>query len=53
MMDPRYAAFIWISYGLTAALVLWNVVAPWRTRNELKQTLSERHEDESAEDSSP
>lgn len=46
-MDPRYALFIWASYALSALVVVWNLWSPRRTRNELRQRLSERAEDES------
>ena len=44
-MDPRYAAFIWASFGLTALVVMWNVLAPRWQRNELKRRLSEHAEE--------
>lgn len=40
-MNERHAPFIWISYGLTVVLLLWNLLAPWLKRNELHRTLSE------------
>ncbi|MDP3856148.1 MAG: heme exporter protein CcmD [Stagnimonas sp.] len=45
-MDPRYATFIWGSYGLTALVIAWNLLAPWLARNQLRQRLSERAEDD-------
>lgn len=47
-MDPRYAVFIWSCYGLTAVMIAWNLLAPRRARNDLRQRLSERA-DEDAE----
>ena len=44
-MDPRYAFYIWMSFGLAAAMVLWNVLAPRIERNQLRQRLSEAAED--------
>lgn len=44
-MDARYAFFIWSSFGIAAAVVLWNVLAPRLARNELKRRLSEAAED--------
>ncbi len=40
-MNPKYAFFIWTSYALTAAVVLWNLFAPRRRRSELQRRLSE------------
>jgi heme exporter protein CcmD len=40
-MNPKYALFIWSSYGLALAVVLWNAFAPHFRRNELKKRLSE------------
>ena len=36
-MNPKYALFIWGSYGLTLAVLLWNVLAPTLRRGELKR----------------
>ena len=44
-MDPRYAMFIWLSFGIAAAVVVWNVLAPRLERNQLKRRLSEAAED--------
>ena len=44
-MDPRYAVFIWASFGLAAVTVVWNVLAPYLARNELRRRLSESAED--------
>lgn len=44
-MDPRYAFFIWMSFGIAAVAVLWNVFAPRLERNQLRQRLSEAAED--------
>ncbi len=44
-MDPRYAFFIWMSFGIAAVAVLWNVLAPRFERRQLLQRLAESHED--------
>ncbi len=44
-MDPRYAAFIWCSFGLAAVTVLWNVLAPSFKRRALLQQLREVRDD--------
>lgn len=44
-MDPRYAVFIWSSFGLAAVAVLWNVLAPIFQRRALLQQLSEVRDD--------
>jgi heme exporter protein CcmD len=43
-MNPKYAVFIWSSYGLTLAVLLWNAFAPRLRRRELKRRLSEAAE---------
>lgn len=45
-MDPRYAWFIWGSYGLTALVIAWNLLVPRLARNQMRQRLSERAEDD-------
>jgi heme exporter protein CcmD len=40
-VSGKYALFIWGSYALTAAVLLWNAFAPKLRRNELKRRLSE------------
>jgi len=40
-MNPKYALFIWSSYGLALLVVLWNAFVPQFRRNELKKRLSE------------
>lgn len=45
-MDPRYAFFIWACFGIAAAAVLWNVLAPMVERNKLKRRLSEQRDDD-------
>jgi heme exporter protein CcmD len=42
----KYAFFIWSSYGLTLAVLAWNVCVPLLRRNELKRRLSEGGPDE-------
>ncbi len=36
-MNPRYAVFIWGSYGLTLAVLMWNVFVPALRRGDLKR----------------
>ena len=48
-MTGKYALFIWGSYGLSFAVLLWNVFAPRLRRNELKKRLSEALEDDGGE----
>jgi heme exporter protein CcmD len=43
-MNPKYAVFIWGSYALTLAVLLWNAFTPHFRRNELKRRLSETAE---------
>jgi heme exporter protein CcmD len=45
----KYAFFIWSSYGLTLAVLAWNVCVPLLRRNELKRRLSEGGPDEEDE----
>lgn len=40
-MNPKYAVFIWSSYALTLAVLLWNALAPRLRRRELQRKLSE------------
>ena len=47
-MNEKHALFIWTSYGLTAAVLLWNWLAPRLARNELRRQLSEGTADEEA-----
>lgn len=49
-MDPRYAFFIWMSFGIGAITVLWNVLSPRLQRNELKRRLSESAEETTEND---
>lgn len=49
-MDPRYAGFIWGSYGLTALVIVCNLLLPALGRKALRQRLAERAEEE-ADDS--
>lgn len=39
-MNPKYALFIWSSYALTLAVLMWNVLAPSLRRGQLKRELS-------------
>ena len=48
-MTGKYAIFIWSSYALTLAVLLWNAVAPVMRRNELERHLSEGVESEGVE----
>lgn len=49
-MDPRYAAFIWGSFGIAAVVVLWNALAPRLERNKLEARLSESAEESTDDD---
>lgn len=40
-MNEKYAAFIWSSYALGLAVLIWNLVAPKLRRRELRRRLSE------------
>lgn len=44
-MDPRYALFIWASFALVAAVLLWNLIAPALARNQIRARLSEAQDD--------
>ena len=47
-MNPKYAFFIWGSYGLTFAVLLWNILVPWLRRRELNRGLAEDGETDDA-----
>ena len=40
-MNEKYALYVWSSYGLTLAVLIWNLLAPKLRRNELKRRLAE------------
>ena len=40
-MNPKYAFFIWTSYALALAVLLWNVFAPSLRRSQLRRELVE------------
>ena len=40
-MNEKYAFFIWGSYGLTLAALLWNWLRPKVEREELRRRLAE------------
>ncbi len=40
-MNPKYALFIWGSYALTFAVLLWNALTPQLRRQDLKRRLAE------------
>ncbi len=44
-MNPRYALFVWSSYALTLAVVLWNAWVPQLRRRQLKRQLSDALDD--------
>jgi heme exporter protein CcmD len=44
-VNPKYAVFIWSSYALALAVVLWNAFSPHLRRNDLKRRLSESLEE--------
>lgn len=31
----RHGPYVWSAYGLTLAIVLWNILQPWRQRRRL------------------
>jgi heme exporter protein CcmD len=39
-MNPKYEVFIWSSYALAFAVLLWNALAPSLRRGQLKRELS-------------
>lgn len=45
-MNEKHALFIWGSYACTAAVLLWNYLAPRLARNQLRTRLSEAAQDE-------
>jgi len=45
-MNPKYALFIWTSYALTAAVVIWNLLAPRLRRNQLQRRMSDGEDSE-------
>ena len=49
-MNPKYALFIWSSYALALAVVLWNAWTPHLRRNHLKRHLSESLKQEDSGD---
>lgn len=46
-MDPRYAFFIWASFGVAALAVLWNAASPWLARKAIRQRLLDAADDNS------
>ena len=44
-MNDKYAFFIWASYAVTMAALVWNWLSPRLARNELRARLSEPHTD--------
>lgn len=49
-MNSKYALFIWSSYALALAVVLWNAFTPHLRRNDLKRRLSESAEHPEGDD---
>ncbi len=49
-MNPKHALFIWGSYGLALAVMLWNVLVPRLRRCELKRRLAEGEGDAEQEE---
>lgn len=39
----KYNFYIWASYGLTFAILLWNVVIPLLTKNKLIKDIKRRN----------
>jgi heme exporter protein CcmD len=48
-MNPKYAVFIWGSYGLTLAVLAWNLIVPRLRRSDLRRRFAAGDEAE-AED---
>lgn len=44
-MNEKYAVFIWGSYAVTVAVLVWNWLSPRLARNELRARLSEAQQD--------
>lgn len=40
-MNPKYAIYVWSSYGLTLAVLIWNVLMPRLRSAELKRHLAQ------------
>lgn len=34
-----YAGYVWSAYGLTAVVLIWNLVSPWFRRREVMKIL--------------
>jgi len=49
-MDPRYALFIWSSFGVAALAVVWNLLAPKLARNQIRRRLSDALDDHSPDE---
>jgi heme exporter protein CcmD len=49
-MNGKYALFIWSSYGLTLAVLLWNALAPRLRRGELKRRAPDVDDAEGSEE---
>ncbi len=41
-----YAAYVWSAYGLSAAVLLWNLIAPLRRRRAILARLRRWYEQE-------
>jgi heme exporter protein CcmD len=41
VVNPKYAVYVWSSYGLTLAVLIWNVLMPQLRRAELKRRLAQ------------
>jgi heme exporter protein CcmD len=44
-VNEKYALYVWSSYGLSLAVLLWNMWAPRLRRNQLRRQLAEAPED--------
>lgn len=51
----HHGPYVWSAYGLTFAIVLWNVLQPWRRRRQLlaEQAALLRREQRSAAQDAP
>jgi heme exporter protein D len=45
-VNDKYAFFIWTSYGITLAVLLWNWLAPRIARSRLRRVLADARAEE-------
>lgn len=46
-MNEKYALFIWTSYGISVAVLLWNWLSPRLARGSLRQRIAVAQDGES------